>query len=241
MEQPQLRSKLLATPKEREKLIQQVSGDFFRKKLAIGWMHFIRFMALGLAPLIAIVLFPGGPIFMASIAVAVLVIVWILPVSYLRRRLKLRAEQSIMWKNLDRRYGSVYAALAEIKRLFEDAEIPLYSMQLEEHGFYIIGEWYIDVNGKSIICIAEMAAIVSGEGNDNFIIFDNESVLATQFEKEQWSDIFNLFRKGNLHILHFLDSVTLPNGDAVDVKEAHKRGQLAAIVAEYNERKAKEI
>ncbi|MCL2377043.1 MAG: hypothetical protein FWC76_06585 [Defluviitaleaceae bacterium] len=165
MKQSKSYRKILSEPKEREKLIKQISGNFFRRKLGFGWADFICSLILGLSPMIAITLLfnmPGGPIFTAIIIAATLAAIWFLPVSFMRRRLKFRAVQQKMWRNLEMRHGGLFKILAEIKRLLEDEDMPLYTVKEHDSIFHIVGKWFICINHRHIAHISEIA-----EGHEN--------------------------------------------------------------------------
>ena len=240
MKRPQFHSNFLSSPRERKKLLKQISGNYFSKKLDFGWTYFVPFLMLGLTPMMASVLFfniPGSQIFISILAVITLIIMRLLPFSFLKRRLGLRADQREMWRNLDRYYGGLYKVLAKIRLLLEDEEIFMHTVKANNHTFHIVGDWYINIDTKDVVHISEIAAIVVGKGHETFIIFNTERVCIMMLEKHQQDDIFEMFHKLNPHILHTNDKINMP----VEVKEAHKRKRYAAIIEEHNKRKSEEV
>jgi len=239
MEQSQPHSKFLSTQKEREKLIKQITKNYFSKKLNFGWIYFFPFLALGLTPMAGSVIFfnaPSSHVFISILIGVTLITMWFLPLSFLKRRLKLRSDQKGMWRNLDRYHGGIYVALAKIRLLLEDEETPLYTIRADNHAFHIIENWYININYKDVVHISEIAAIVSGNGYETYIIFSNERTSMMMLGKYQHDDVFDLIHGINPHVLHTNDKVHIP----VEVKEAHRRKRYSAIVEEHNRRKSDE-
>ncbi|MCL2528117.1 MAG: hypothetical protein FWE42_06805 [Defluviitaleaceae bacterium] len=232
MEYSQDYSGLISSPKKREKLYKQVVSGHYTKppgspKVAVIVLSIIGivFLLIGLA----------SPFFLI-IGLLSFVLIPVL----VRARRKMNVAHAQRAVKLTQRYGGADMIMEEVRQHLENPSMPSFSVSSEESDFHLVGPWFLDPNGKTVLNTSEIVGIVGLMGQGTFLILDDETTETVMFGAHQWGDVFSLFCETNPYILYSDDPVTLPDGRVVDTADAFKGKHFGAIVAAHVERKTNE-
>lgn len=230
MEYSQNYSGLISHPKRREKLYRQVVGGHFTKPPGSPKVAVIVFLAIGVVFLLLSV---ASLVFLLFSLLAFILI----PV-LVRARKKMIVAYEQRTVKLAQRYGGADMVMNEVRQHLENPGVPSFSVSSEESDFHLVGPWFLEPNGKTILNTSEIVAIVGLMGQGTFLILDDETTEIVMFGPHQWGEVFSLFCETNPYILYSDDPVTLPDGRVIDTASAFKGKFVAAIVAAYVERKS---
>ena len=145
-----------------------------------------------------------------------------------------------LFTRLERRYGNDYG---DVHKIFKTIETEM------EHGqVYSVGDgslglltdnWYLNFEKiPTAIKIADIAAIIGFAGIGTFIIPDEGPVVETTFGYDHWGKVFSLFAAKNPFVMSYDDRVYTNDKQEITVAEAFQKGDIQAVVNEFNRKKA---